>query len=105
MIMAQTLRNGSLSYITGVDRLFVAPELRFNNLSEKSDVWSIGTILYLLVTGGVDNKRHEEYFDFQEEIWFNVSEEMLDFLRMMLTVHPDQRATIRELQAHDFIQL
>ena len=81
MVMAKTLRNGSLSYITGVDRLFVAPELRFNNLSEKSDLWAIGTMLYLLITGGVDNKRHEEYFDFKEEIWFNVSEEMIDFMK------------------------
>ena len=51
-----------------------------NRLGPKSDVWSIGAILYLLITGGVNDKRHEEVFDFHENIWFNVSEEMKDFM-------------------------
>ena len=43
--------------ISGVDRLFVAPELyRDNEVSPLNDVWSIGIILYLLITGGAVNK-------------------------------------------------
>ena len=88
------MRCGSLNYITGVDRLFLAPELIKNRLGPKSDVWSIGAILYLLITGGVNDKRHEEVFDFHENIWFNVSEEMKDFMLKLLVVSPSERASV-----------
>ena len=65
-----------------------------NRLGPKSDVWSIGAILYLLITGGVNDKRHEEVFDFHENIWFNVSEEMKDFMLKLLVVSPSERASV-----------
>ena len=44
--------------VTGVDRLFLAPELyKKNEISEANDIWSIGVILYLLITGGVHSRK------------------------------------------------
>ena len=45
-------------------------------------------MLYLLITGGVTDKRHEEFFDFSEPIWFNISEELKEFMLLAVTVDP-----------------
>ena len=79
MVFSQTLHQGTASYISGVDRIFLAPEISQYKMTPKSDVWSIGVLIYLLITGGVTDKRHEEFFNFQEPIWFNISEELKEF--------------------------
>ena len=70
------------------------------------DVWSIGVILYLLITGGVNgkkNKNHEEPFDFREPIWYNVKSYMLEFLKSMMQRYPDERASVDDLLNSKFI--
>ena len=106
MMLAQTQHNGNPGYVSGVDRLFLAPEINHLIKKEpKSDVWSIGVILYLLITGGVTDKRHEEFFDFKEQVWFNVSEELKEFMMKLVAVDPKHRATLEELLQMDFIKL
>ena len=68
-------------------------------------MWSIGAILYLCITGGVTDKRHEEYFDFREQVWYNVSEELKDFMLRMLIEDPKKRSSIRDLLKTDFIRM
>ena len=87
-------KHNSFSHVSGVDRLFLAPETNELVFSQKCDVWSIGTILYLLTTGGTLDKKHEEHWDFREQVWYSVSEEFKEFLMLALAVHPKQRATI-----------
>lgn len=86
MLFAQALHQGTVSHISGIDRVYLAPELSQYQMSAKSDVWSIGIIIYLLITGGVTDKRHEEFFDFSEPIWFNISEELKEFMISAVTV-------------------
>ena len=91
--------------ITGLDRLFLAPELsksvEWNAKSPLNDVWSIGAMLYLLITGG--HKEKEEKFDFSEDQWYYVSDELKDFMHRCVEVDPLKRMTINELLKHDFI--
>lgn len=103
MIFSQVIHQGNADYISGVDRIYMAPELNSFKMSPKSDVWSIGIIIYLLVTGGVTDKRHEEFFDFKEAIWFNISEELKEFILSAVTVDPKMRGSIDDLLEMEFI--
>jgi hypothetical protein len=44
--------------VQGVNRVYLAPELDDQPEALQNDIWSIGTILYLLVTGGIFDKIH-----------------------------------------------
>ena len=49
--------NFNVKKICGIDRCFLAPELLLKDhgveISTKADVWSVGVILYVLITGGM----------------------------------------------------
>ena len=88
MLVDVAKHEGSFNHVSGVDRLYLAPECNDLRLSPKCDVWSIGTILYLLTTGGTLDKKHEEHWDFREPVWYSLSEEFKEFLMLALAVHP-----------------
>ena len=68
MLLIRQKHHDDKYHVTGVDRLFLAPELYMkHDESELNDVWSIGAILYLLITGGLSEKKNEETFDFREQ--------------------------------------
>ena len=75
------------------------------HLSPKCDVWSIGAILYLMVTGGTTDKKHEEMWDFSESAWHDVCEELKEFMMLTLAETPRERASVDALIATDFITM
>ena len=47
----------------------------------------------------------EELFDFKEPVWFNVSEELKEFMLLCVAIDPRQRSTIGQLLSSEFISM
>ena len=105
MIMAHLRNPGSFAFISGIDRFFLAPELGHYETGTFNDVWSLGTILYMLVTGGYGNKQNARAFEFFEDIWNQASPELVDFLKMCLIFDKANRASIDQILASDFMKM
>ena len=78
---------------------FMAPEVINHNYNQKCDVWSLGCVLYMLVTGKLpfDGNSKVEVFhkinnaEYQEPSY--VSPECRDLIKKMLTVDPNKRVS------------
>jgi len=99
----------------------VAPEVIRGSYDEKCDVWAIGVITYLLLSGDPpfggcggpetlsqvrDNILRGAY-DLEEpsETWQNVSPEAKDFIRSLLVVNPMARPTARQAKESKWLQM
>lgn len=97
----------------------VAPEIILGKgYDEKCDVWSIGVICYLLLCGEtpfggdcadddlgqVRQKIISGNVPFDPELWGNVSEEAIDFVKSLLIVDAERRPSALEAQNHPWIQ-
>eukprot|EP00347_Sterkiella_histriomuscorum_P023969 403332760 len=95
---------------------YMAPEIILSSkYNEKCDLWSLGVILYCLLTG-----RPPFYGDSDQEILervkkgvysenylnqIGISEQGKDLIRRMLTLDPNQRISASDAIKHDWIQL
>lgn len=83
---------------------FVAPEILLKNgYDSQADMWSVGVIIYSLLSGNLPfvGARHLDLFKaiisgkftFDDEIWKDVSKEAKDLVRNLLVVDPAKRFT------------
>lgn len=90
---------------------YVAPEvLNYEPISLATDMWSVGVLLYVLLTGcspfGGDSK--QETFcnisrcrlDFPDDLFEDVTEEARDLMRKLMVKDPSERLTITECLEH-----
>ena len=93
---------------------YVAPEiLSRTTYGTMVDVWSIGVVTYILLCGYPpfwnDNQAKllqliaQGKFEFPAEDWADVTDNAKSFIRRMLVVDPNERATARELLEHAWI--
>jgi len=99
---------------------YMAPEVLLNmrggrhSCDRSVDVWSIGIITYLMISGlhpfdclknsqNIINRIISGKFDFPSAQWEKVSKDCKDFIKRCLVVDPKKRATVAELLKHPFI--
>lgn len=89
---------------------YMAPEILKGNYRKECDVWSLGVLLYLLLSGrqAFASMTHKELFpkiiaadyDFNGEEWVDISNEAKDLISLMLVVDPKRRLTITQVLKH-----
>ena len=101
-----------------VDRIgsayYVAPEVVTGNYDEKCDVWSMGVILFMMLSGippfgGSNNGEiissiimNEPNYDPKK--WKNVSEGAVQLVKSMITKSISQRITAQDVVNHPWVQ-
>ena len=86
---------------------YVAPEVLRKNYASSADMWSLGVILYILLSGLPPfwGDTEDQIFkmvlrgaiDFTSEPWPRISDAAKDCVRRLLTVDPAARATAAEI--------
>uniref|UniRef100_A0A8R1HR52 Serine/threonine-protein kinase kin-29 n=1 Tax=Caenorhabditis japonica TaxID=281687 RepID=A0A8R1HR52_CAEJA len=92
---------------------YAAPELLLGNSYDgmKADIWSMGVLLYILVTGGFPfpsdsiNKLKISVLSGVVKIPYWVSVECADFIRKMLVLNPSKRYSIQSLMQHRWMHI
>jgi len=89
---------------------YIAPEVLNANYTEKCDLWSIGVILYIMLSGKppfngssdreILKKVAEGNYRLDGEIWQKRSDESKDLIRKLMEVDVSKRLTAMEALQH-----
>jgi len=94
---------------------FVAPEILMRKpYDEQSDMWSVGCIVFLLLSGNLPfmGRSQKELFrnivsgkyNFGEDDWANISDDAKDLVKNLLVLNPDNRLTSTEALRHKWLK-
>lgn len=95
---------------------FVAPEILSRKpYDHQSDMWSVGCIVYLLLSGNLPflGRSQKELFrkivagryEFREEDWKDISDDAKDMVERLLVLAPDDRMTADAALRHPWLKL
>lgn len=89
---------------------YVAPEVLKGDYDEKCDVWSIGALAYIMLSGDppfngnsnneIFQKIMNEDLSFNKEKWKSVSKEAKEFIKKCMVKNPDYRFTASRAIEH-----
>ncbi|XP_053637521.2 uncharacterized protein [Cherax quadricarinatus] len=94
---------------------YVAPEiLLYEPITKKTDMWSLGVLTYVLLTGFLPfggNTDQETFLqisrgelDFPEELFEDISPEAIDFIQRLLVRQPERRMSAQECLGHPWMK-
>jgi|LakMenE18May11ns_1017448.scaffolds.fasta_scaffold9812683_2 serine/threonine protein kinase len=93
---------------------YIAPEVLNGSYNEKCDLWSIGVILYILLSGkppfggnnddAIIEKVKIGKYTMSGTVWDQRSSEVKDFIRKLMEVDPEKRLSAKEALVHPWIQ-
>ena len=108
---ARTLEGKQLLETSCGSYAYAAPEVIMGDSykGESADIWSMGVILYAMVTGRLpfkDSDVKSLLCDISKLLRFpsRVSDECKDLIRAMLTFNPKERATLDEIKTHSWMR-
>ena len=106
--LAKFIRSGSISASSAGTPVYMAPEAWAGNFNEKSDIWSLGVVLYELLTGippflddnleGLRKKIEKNKFTAPSALRHAIPQSMEDIVISMLAVNPRSRPSAEELR-------
>lgn len=94
---------------------FVAPEILLRKgYDQQSDMWSVGCIIFLLLSGNLPfmGRSQKELFrkivagkyEFNKDDWEGVSEDAKDLVEGLLVLDPDKRMTAKQAVRHRWLK-
>ena len=93
---------------------YMAPEVFARNYTRACDLWSIGVITFILLSGNVpfDGETDQEvfaavqngYFDFKAPEWNNISKKAKGFITQLLEKDPSARMTATQAMEHPWLK-
>eukprot|EP01026_Neomeris_dumetosa_P077859 TRINITY_DN840_c0_g1_i1.p1 TRINITY_DN840_c0_g1~~TRINITY_DN840_c0_g1_i1.p1 ORF type:complete len:408 (-),score=64.15 TRINITY_DN840_c0_g1_i1:368-1591(-) len=92
---------------------YVAPEVLKKNYTHAADMWSLGVILYILLSGlppfWGDSEEQifkmvlKGHIDFATDPWPRISDAAKDCVKQLLTMDPSKRATSAQIMHHPWL--
>ncbi|XP_030520919.1 calcium-dependent protein kinase 17-like [Rhodamnia argentea] len=93
---------------------YIAPEVLKRKYGQEIDIWSVGVMLYILLSGvppfwaesetGIFNAILRGHIDFSSDPWPSISPGAKDLIHKMLNSDPKQRLTAFEVLNHPWIK-
>lgn len=108
---AKCYQNNELTQTKCGTLTYISPDVLMNDFYDpfKSDIWSIGVILFVMVTGTIpwtassDAHRINQIIGGEFSIPAFLSEKCRDLIRRLMCIDPEKRITIKEALEHPWL--
>ena len=93
---------------------YMSPEVIKGNYNEKCDIWSLGVLLFIMLSGRLPfngdndnqimNKILTGKFEYKWEGWKSISTDCKDLINSILNIDTDKRPSTNEILNHRWIK-